>query len=358
MLKKTTKKTNFWQAKRVYITGHTGFKGTWLCSALLNQGASVKGYALTPVSSPNMFSSIGLGPRIHSEIGNILDAENLKRSIAEFNPEFIFHLAAQPLVRESYHSPSGTFSTNVMGTVNLLEAAREITDLRVILNVTTDKVYENVNQIWGYRESDSLGGHDPYSASKACSEIVTASYSKSFMSDSGIGIATARSGNVIGGGDWSKDRLVPDILRAIKSQKDLSLRYPYATRPWQHVIEPIQGYLALAESLYEDSSFYSGAWNFGPEPSDQTSVLFVAEQMIKLAKSNIKLNILAHPELHEALLLSLDITKSVSFLDWKPKWNVVTALRKVFEWHDMCIKGADMFEFTSNQLTAYASGET
>lgn len=351
------KDSDFWRGKKVYITGHTGFKGSWLCTALLNKGALVRGYALEPLTSQNMFSSIDLGSRMDSEIGDILNTEQLESSIAAFDPDFIFHLAAQSLVRESYHAPSDTFSTNVIGTVNLFEAARKIKSLRAILNVTTDKVYENLNQIWGYRENDPLGGYDPYSASKACSEIVTSSYTKSFFSDAGVSIATARSGNVIGGGDWSRDRLVPDLLRAIASQKDVSIRYPDATRPWQHVIEPIHGYLALVEKLNSENTLYNGAWNFGPIQSNQTSVLSIAKNLINLAESKIKINIEEHPELHEASLLNLDIAKSINFLNWKPKWNISKSLEKVLEWNDMFSKGANMFDVTSNQIFDYAKGE-
>ena len=349
--------SNFWQGKKVYVTGHTGFKGAWLCTALLNEGALVKGYALDPLTSPNMFSTIELEARMDSEIGDILHYEQMENSMVEFDPEFVFHLAAQPLVRESYQAPLDTFATNVIGTVNLFEAARKIKGLRVILNVTTDKVYENLNQIWGYRENDALGGYDPYSASKACSEIVSSSYRSSFFSNAGVAIATARSGNVIGGGDWSDDRLVPDLLKAMASGRNLSIRYPEATRPWQHVIEPVFGYLTLAEKLYSDNTRNNGAWNFGPHQSNQTSVLKIAQQMIELAGSKIKIDIEKNPELHEASLLNLDISKSVNFLNWKPKWNTLLSLRKVLEWNDLLVQGADMFDVTSKQLSDYAKGK-
>ena len=349
--------SNFWQGKKVYVTGHTGFKGAWLCTALLNEGAIVKGYALDPLTSPNMFSTIDLGARMYSEVGDILHYEQMENSMVEFDPEFVFHLAAQPLVRESYQAPLDTFATNVIGTVNLFEAARKIKGLRVILNVTTDKVYENLNQIWGYRENDALGGYDPYSASKACSEIVSSSYRSSFFSNAGVAIATARSGNVIGGGDWSDDRLVPDLLKAMASGRNLSIRYPEATRPWQHVIEPVFGYLTLAEKLYSDNTRYNGAWNFGPHQSNQTSVLKIAQQMIELAGSKITIDIEKNPEFHEASLLNLDISKSVNFLNWQPKWNTLLSLRKVLEWNDLLGQGANMFDVTSKQLSDYAKGE-
>lgn len=350
-------KSNFWHGKKVYVTGHTGFKGGWLCIALLNAGALVKGYALNPLTSPNMFSTIGLEARMDSEIGDILDYEQMENSMVEFNPEFVFHLAAQPLVRESYQAPRHNFATNVIGTVNLFEAARKIKALRVIVNVTTDKVYENLNQIWGYRENDALGGYDPYSASKACSEIVSSSYRSSFFSNTGVAIATARSGNVIGGGDWSNDRLIPDLLKAMACRQDLSIRYPEATRPWQHVIEPVFGYLTLAEKLYFDNNQYNGAWNFGPHQSNQTSVLKIAQQMIELAGSEIKINIEEYPKLHEASLLNLDISKSVNLLHWEPKWNTSVSLKKVLEWNDLLNQGDDMFDVTSKQLSDYLKGK-
>ena len=349
--------SNFWHGKKVYVTGHTGFKGAWLCTALLNEGALVKGYALNPLTSPNMFSAIDLEARMDSEIGDILHYEQMENSMVEFDPEFVFHLAAQPLVRESYQAPRTTFATNVIGTVNLFEAARKIKGLRVILNVTTDKVYENLNQIWGYRENDALGGYDPYSASKACSEIVSSSYRSSFFTNTGVAIATARSGNVIGGGDWSKDRLIPDLLKAMACRRDLSIRYPEATRPWQHVIEPVFGYLTLAEKLYSDNTRYNGAWNFGPHQSNQTSVLKIAKQMIELAGSEIKINIEQYPELHEASLLNLDISKSINLLNWKPKWNTYESLKKVLEWNDLLGQGDDMYDVTCKQLSDYAKGE-
>ena len=348
--------SNFWHGKRVYVTGHTGFKGAWLCTALLNAGAHVKGYALNPLTNPNMFSTIDLQSRMDSEIGDILHCKQMENSMVEFDPEFVFHLAAQPLVRESYRTPRDTFVTNVIGTVNLFEATRKIKGLCVIINVTTDKVYENLNQIWGYRENDALGGYDPYSASKACSEIVSSSYRSSFFSNTGVSIATARAGNVIGGGDWSNDRLIPDLLKAMASQQDLSIRYPEATRPWQHVIEPVFGYLTLAEKLYFDNTEYDGAWNFGPYQSNQTTVLKIAQQMIELAGSEIKINIEEPSEFHETSLLNLDITKSVNLLNWKPKWTTSEALKKVLEWNDLLSQGFNMFDVTSKQLSDYTKG--
>jgi len=348
-----SQKAQFWNGKRVFVTGHTGFKGSWLCAALHANGAIVKGYALEPIYKLNTFDALRLKSKIESEIGDIRDQAALSKSVKKFKPEIIIHLAAQPLVRQSYLEPVETYTTNIMGTVNLLEAVANCETAQTVVNVTTDKVYENIDQIWGYRENDRLGGHDPYSSSKACSDLITTAYARSFLDNKGMGIATARAGNVIGGGDWSRDRLVPDIFRSINENSDLHIRFPKATRPWQHVIEPVLGYLQLAKKLHREPKNYSSAWNFGPLRCDEKSVGWMVNKLIELLNADIKIVYDTKNQPHEANLLSLDVSKSINLLGWKPKWDTVTALKKTAYWHTAFDSHQDMFSISLEQLYEY-----
>jgi CDP-glucose 4,6-dehydratase len=322
----------FWVNKKVFITGHTGFKGSWISIWLSSIGAHVKGYSLEPLSKPNLFELAHLESILESEINDICDYEKLSKSILDFDPDILIHMAAQPLVRKSYRDPLETFNTNVIGTANVLEVAKHCKNVKAIINVTTDKCYENKELANSFKEDDPLGGHDPYSASKACAELVSSAFKNSYLKELNIGIATVRAGNVIGGGDWAEDRLVPDILRTIASNSDMCIRNPDATRPWQHVLEPLAGYILLAENLYNNPLKYSSAWNFGPEEDDIKPVSWIADQILKnFPRSNWIKDNGNHP--HEASLLQLDISKSKNNLGWQPKWNIDQAIEKILEWH-------------------------
>jgi CDP-glucose 4,6-dehydratase len=323
---------DFWNGRRVFLTGHSGFKGSWMSLWLSSMGAIVKGYALDPPSSPSLFNEANLQKKINSNIGDIRDFLKLKKSLLEFNPEIIFHMAAQPLVRYSYDNPVETYEVNVIGTMNLLEAARSCDSLHAIINITTDKCYENLGYEKSYKESDPLGGHDPYSSSKGCSEILTSSYWRSFFKSKGVGVATARAGNVIGGGDWAFDRLIPDILMSFDNDESVLIRNPKATRPWQHVLEPLSGYLVLGQKLYLNCDKYSDAWNFGPDESDSKPVEWILNNMTsKWPNSSWKLDNNFAP--HEAGFLKLDISKAKIELGWQPTWNLDFSLKKVVDWH-------------------------
>ena len=343
----------FWKDKRVLLTGHTGFKGGWLSLWLQSMGAQVYGYALAPSKNPNLFASADLEKSMAGHVeADIRDMTKLISFVSEVNPEIVFHMAAQPLVRYSYARPVETYGVNVMGTVNLLESLRNVSGVKAVVNVTTDKCYENREWLWAYREGDALGGYDPYSSSKACSEIVTAAYRQSFMSELGVGIATARAGNVIGGGDWSDDRLIPDFFRAVSNHEHLVIRSPNAIRPWQHVLEPLSGYLSLAEKLYLNPKKYAGAWNFGP---DENSVQTVSWILNKLARSIPNSNWLLdkNPKLHEANLLKLDSTKAKSLLKWAPRWSIEESLDKVISWQEAFDLKSDMRTFSISQIDEY-----
>ncbi len=329
--------TVFWNGKKVFITGNTGFKGSWLSLWLSHLGAQVYGYALKPPTQPNLYELCCLNQLVNTVIGDIRDLNFLQKTIKIVKPEIVIHMAAQPLVRNSYHEPVETYSINVMGTVNILEAARLCDSVRVIVNVTTDKCYENNEWCWGYRENDPLGGYDPYSNSKACSELITASYRNSFFNPKDYSIhkvatASARAGNVIGGGDWAKDRLIPDILHALLYREKIRIRNPEAIRPWQHVLEPLSGYLLLAQSLYNDGPKYIGSWNFGPNDDDAKPVRWILERLCKLWGENSEYEITQEPQLHEANYLKLDCSKAKRVLNWYPRWNLDHALNKVIEW--------------------------
>jgi len=333
--------STFWQGKKVFLTGHTGFKGGWLAIWLGSMGAIVKGYALCPVTKFNLFEIANVERLLESEINDIRDYPALSASISAFSPDIVFHMAAQPLVRASYRDPLETFSTNVMGTVNLLDAARHCSSIKAVINITTDKCYENDERLHGYLESDPMGGRDPYSSSKGCAELVSSAYRESFFNSADVGLATVRAGNVIGGGDWAEDRLIPDILRAFDENQEVVIRNPKATRPWQHVLEPLSGYLTLAAHLYNEPNKFSGGWNFGPEDDGERSVEWILTRMVKLwPGASWKLDMSDNP--HEAMLLKLNIAKAAEFLGWTPTWTLDKTLTKIVRWHQHWNAGSDM----------------
>jgi CDP-glucose 4,6-dehydratase len=349
----------FWRGMRVLLTGHTGFKGSWLSIWLTELGAEVWGYALDPPTDPSLFDKARLTFRIHSMIGDIRDRESLKSAIETAKPEVIIHMAAQPLVRLSYEEPLLTYETNVMGTANLLEAIRGNESIRSVVLITTDKCYENKEWVWGYRENEPLGGYDPYSSSKACAEIVAAAYRSSFFNSKDYGrthnaaIGTARAGNVIGGGDWAKDRLVPDIVKAIGEGRKVLIRSPEAIRPWQYVLEPLAGYLLLAEKLYTKGVEYAEAWNFGPYDSDAKTVGWIVEQLCKRWPDTADFTIDLASKPHEAAYLKLDCSKAISRLGWRPTWNLETALGKIIDWNLAYTQDEDMYTVTARQIQAF-----
>jgi len=347
----------FWQDKKVFITGHTGFKGGWLVETLKILGAEIKGYALKPSTEPSFFESCKVENGILNEFGDIRDSKRLESSLSDFNPDIVFHLAAQPLVRYSYDNPKETYEVNVIGTLNVLEAIKKSSRVKAVVLVTTDKCYENKEWDYGYREIDSMGGHDPYSSSKGCCELLISSYRKSFFIHSSTKIASARAGNVIGGGDWSEDRLVPDILRAIYNNEAPIIRNPLAIRPWQHVLEPIFGYIKLAEKLYSQDSGFDEAWNFGPNDTDCQSVGWITNRLIELNNfpNHWVQDLGFNP--HEANLLKLDISKAKNRLGWKPKWDLEISLQKIIEWHNVFSTTADTEEITAKQILEYLNHE-
>ena len=324
----------FWRGKRVFLTGHTGFKGTWLSLWLQSLGAEVCGFALTPPTTPALFDAAGAAEGMHSIIGDIRDLDALARAMHGFRPEIVIHMAAQPLVRLSYREPVQTYATNVMGTVHVLEAARQLGDpVKAIVNVTTDKCYENREWVWGYRENEPMGGHDPYSNSKGCAELVSSAYRQSYFASSDTALATARAGNVIGGGDWAEDRLVPDILRAFERGEPVVLRNPHATRPWQHVLEPLSGYLQLAEALVERGQACAEGWNFGPTDTDVQPVQWIVERMARAWGDGAQWRVDGGDHPHEASLLKLDISKANAKLQWQPRWRLEDSLQRIVRWH-------------------------
>jgi CDP-glucose 4,6-dehydratase len=348
----------FWYRKKVLITGHTGFKGSWLSLILHKLGSDIYGYALNQPTNPSLFEEAGIRDLVNSHIGDIRNYENLSRIVQSVRPEIVIHMAAQALVRESYKNPRETYEINVMGTVNLLDVAKKVDSVRAILNVTTDKCYENKEWHWGYRENEPMGGFDPYSNSKGCSELVTAAYRNSFFNSNkyenhGVALASARAGNVIGGGDWADDRLIPDFIRAISKGEEVKIRSPYAIRPWQHVLEPLSGYLMLAERLYSDGPKYSEAWNFGPDDKDAQSVEWIANTFCNLWGKGASFSIDRDPQPHEANYLKLDCSKAKVELSWTPKWNIVTALESIVAWHKAYLAGENIRDFTLNQIDTY-----
>lgn len=347
---------NFWRGKRVFVTGHTGFKGSWLSLWLHSLGAQIKGYALEPPTTPSLFVEARVTEVMESDIGDIRDLSNLTSSMVEFSPEVVIHLASQPLVRLSYNEPVSTYATNVMGTVNVLEAARQCAQLQTVVNVTTDKCYENREWVWGYRENEPMGGHDPYSSSKGCSELVTAAYRSSFFSAPGAAsIASARAGNVIGGGDWADDRLIPDILRAFSDSQPVLIRNPDATRPWQHVLEPLSGYLMLAERLATEGNNWAEGWNFGPRDEDVQPVSWILNHLVERWGEGASWELESAPQPHEAQLLKLDVSKATSRLNWSPRWMLADTLDSIIDWHQCWLSREDMRAKTLSQIAAYCS---
>jgi CDP-glucose 4,6-dehydratase len=350
---------DFWKGKRVFLTGHTGFKGAWLSIWLSDLGAELTGYALDPPTSPSMFELAGLAKRMCNIIGDIRDLNSLEKALEEAQPEVVIHMAAQPIVRLSYEQPLLTYETNVMGTAHLLDAIRRCSSVRSVVIITTDKCYDNREWLWGYREIDTLGGYDPYSSSKACAELVVAAYRNSFFNPKEYGrthtvaIATARAGNVIGGGDWAKDRLVPDIVKAISEGRKVLIRNPEAIRPWQHVLEPLSGYLMLAEKLYAKGTEYAEAWNFGPYDFDAKPVQWIVERLCESWPEAKGYEIDAYPQPHEASYLKLDCSKAIAKLGWHPIWNLEIALDKIIEWNISLKNGLDMYSLTIKQINDY-----
>lgn len=348
----------FWHGKRVFVTGHTGFKGGWLSLWLQEMGAIVTGYSLPPPTNPNLFETANIARGMKTVIGDVRDATNLHRTMAEARPEIVFHLAAQALVRESYKNPVDTYMTNVMGTVNVLEAVRQCGGVKVVVNVTSDKCYENKEWVWGYRETEAMGGFDPYSNSKGCAELVTSAYRNSFFNaqnyrEHGVAVATARAGNVIGGGDWAADRLVPDIIRAVVDKEPVQIRNPHAIRPWQHVLEPLSGYLCLAEKCWSGDSTFSNGWNFGPNDDDAKPVSWVVDRLTQKWGDGARwtLDECVHP--HEATYLKLDCSKAKSFLGWQPRWTLEQALDAVVEWNRSYYRGQNVREITAEHIRQY-----
>ena len=350
----------FWNKKQVFVTGHTGFKGGWLSAWLLEMGAEVSGYALKPDTDPCFFHLCGLGDRVRSVIADIRDANALKRAIQESQPEIVFHLAAQPLVRRSYQDPVETFSTNVMGTVNLLDAVRRAPSVRAVIVVTSDKCYESKDTDGGYKEDDPMGGHDPYSASKGCAELVTTAYRRSYFADtsSPVAVASVRAGNVIGGGDWGEDRLVPDAVRALQQNQPLVVRNPEAVRPWQHVLEPLAGYLMLAERLYREKDPWAGAWNFGPRVQDAVPVATLANMVFRLWGKGGWQTDTDQNQPHETQYLALDSSKARHTLGWRPQLSLEEAVGLTVSWYLQAVSVEprhDMYKATAGQIADYES---
>ena len=346
---------SFWKNKKILITGHTGFKGSWLTVWLKKLGADITGFSKSIPTNPSLFETVNIEKDIKSVVGDIQNYELLKETISKCEPEIIFHMAAQSLVIESYSNPTETFSTNVMGTVNLLYAVKETKKSKVVINITSDKCYENNESLEGYSEDDPMGGYDPYSSSKGCSELITKSFRKSFFSsdhENNIGLASVRAGNVIGGGDWAENRLIPDIIRAIKNKENVKIRNPNALRPWQHVLDPLNGYISLAEKLWDDQKKHSEGWNFGPEKNEVKPVSWIIEEFNELWKNKINW-VVGNNELHEANNLILNCQKAKSRLGWNSKINTETALKMTIEWYTKYFDGKNMREVTEEQIIEF-----
>ena len=348
-------KRDAWRGRRVLITGHSGFKGGWLALWLRELGATVLGYALPPQNDPCLWQVARLDELIPGHFADLSNAGELTKVLTHFAPEVVLHLAAQPLVRESYRKPAETYATNVMGTVNLLEAVRQSPSVRTVLVITTDKCYENREWSWPYREIDPLGGHDPYSSSKACTELICASYRRSFLAESNVALATARAGNVIGGGDWSPDRLLPDVFRAWERGEEVVLRFPSATRPWQHVLEPLAGYLQLSEALHEGRQAFDVAWNFGPDATQVIAVEQVVSRLSELWPGRARWRVEDGGQLYEAGMLALDASQARQRLGWYPRLSLEQALAYTVDWQLAWRDGQDMQAYSLKQIAKYSS---
>lgn len=350
---------SFWRGKKVLITGHTGFKGSWLSLWLQKTGAEVVGFALAPPTSPNLFTVANVADGMSTVEGDIRSLGQLDAVIGEHKPDIVIHMAAQSLVRYSYDEPIETLETNVMGTANILESVRHSNSVRAILIITSDKCYENKEWVWGYRENEPMGGHDPYSSSKGCAELVTSAYRESYFSSgkSRIVVASARAGNVIGGGDWAKNRLIPDIMAAFMQEQPVVIRNPESIRPWQHVLEPLSGYLLLIENIWEKGEKFSGCWNYGPADEDARPVMWIVERLKKMWGNNAtyKIDNREHP--HEATYLKLDSSKARQFLKWEPKLDLDTALEWVTVWYRVYQRGGDLRGITEAQISEYENQE-
>lgn len=353
----------FWNGKKVFLTGHTGFKGSWLSLWLQQMGATVTGYALQPPTNPSLFEVAHVGQGMTSIIGDIRDGEALMRAMQTATPDIVIHMAAQPLVRYSYINPVETYSSNVMGTVHLFEAVRKTPSVRAVVNVTSDKCYDNKEWVWGYRENEAMGGYDPYSSSKGCAELVASAYRNSYFnpekySEHRVALASVRAGNVIGGGDWADDRLIPDILRAISEKRPVVIRSPHAIRPWQHVLEPLSGYLVLAQKLFEEGTSYAEGWNFGPSDEDARPVQWIVEHLTRQWGAGASWQLDAGQHLHEAHYLKLDCSKAKMRLDWHPRWNLAHTLEMIIEWQRAYLSDKDMHRVCLEQITQYMHGKS
>ena len=352
---------SFWKNKNVFLTGHTGFKGAWLSLWLEDMGALVSGYSLAPNTKPSFFELASVGKNMNSHFGDIRDLANLQKTMTAAKPDIVLHLAAQPLVRESYLNPVETYATNVMGTVHFLECIRSVSSIRSAVVVTSDKCYDNKEWPWSYRENEPMGGYDPYSNSKGCSELVTSSYRSSFFNSNvyeshRVALGSARAGNVIGGGDWAKDRLVPDILKSFEDYKTAIIRNPNAIRPWQHVLEPLSGYLTLAQNLFENGPSNADAWNFGPSDSETKSVEWIVQALCKKWGNSASYEIQKNStQLHEAFYLKLDSSKARAILNWHPKWTLDVALQTTIDWHQCYLSNKDksIRDFSLSQIADY-----
>ena len=350
---------SFWREKNVFLTGHTGFKGGWLSLWLSSMGAKVTGYALAPNTIPSFYDVVGVDGLIEkSIIGDVRNLDQLRSAMTAANPEIVIHMAAQPLVRYSYVNPVETYATNVMGTVHVLDSIRNLPSVRATVVITTDKCYENKEWVWGYRENEPMGGQDPYSNSKGCAELVTSAYRQSYFSDAAYAkhrhaLASARAGNVIGGGDWSEDRLIPDAFRAFEENIPLMIRNPLATRPWQHVLEPLSGYLVLAQALYEEGTKFASAWNFGPRDEDARPVKEVVNLLIEKTLAGAKWEQDQGEQPHEAHSLKLDCSKADQLLDWRPRWSLEIAIQNIVDWQKAFLAKEDMQKISLRQIHAY-----
>lgn len=353
---------HFWNGKKVFLTGHTGFKGSWLSLWLQNMGANVKGFSLVPPSQPSMFKELNIEAGMESEIGDIRDYKVLRKSIEAFKPEIVIHMAAQPLVRLSYSEPVETYHTNVMGTVHLLDAIRHVGGVKAVVNITSDKCYENKEWPWGYREDEPKGGYDPYSNSKGCAELVADAFRNSYFNNKnyevhGCALASVRAGNVIGGGDWADDRLIPDMIRAFENGQTVKIRNPHAIRPWQHVLEPLSGYLLTAQLLWDQGSTFAEGWNFGPNEDDAKPVEWIVERLTKCWGGGASWCLDGETHPHEAGYLKLDCSKAKMKMGWKPRWHLNETLQRIAEWHKAFLAGQDMKAYTLNEIEEYIASE-